>query len=497
MAVNTSTNEVTVRKLYDTITGLWTKFTTAAGNKADKVSGATSGNLAGLDANGNLTDSGQAAANLVHDANYVHTDNNYTTTEKNKLSGIASGAQVNVIEVIKRNGTALTITNKTVDISVPTPGTTTPSMNGTGAAGTATTYSRSDHVHPTDTTREATANKKTSINTSSNTEFPTSKAVADFVNSSISTNTANFLGTLDVVTDLGLTTSATNTQIATALGSHTWPTGVTPTNNDYVFISINDSSTTDVDEYRRFKYSETAGTGSWAYEYTLNNSSFTQAQWNAINSGITSTDKSNYDSHLSNTSNPHQVTKEQVGLGNVGNFKAVSTVANQGLTSTEKSNARTNIGAGTYSKPSGGIPQSDLAQAVQDKLDATADISNKLDKTGDGKDVTVTFTAASTRANIATTEKLSVIFGKIAKWYSDFGSLAWKSSVTNSDISGTIADAHIASASTWNSKASGTHTHNVTVNGVAKTIPAPGATAIELMTEMTTQEVTDILDACT
>ena len=39
--------------------------------------------------------------------------------------------------------------------------------------------------------------------------------------------------------------------------------------------------------------------------------------------------------------------KSDVGLGNVGNFKAVSTVANQGLTSTEKSNARSNIGAGT------------------------------------------------------------------------------------------------------------------------------------------------------
>ena len=40
-------------------------------------------------------------------------------------------------------------------------------------------------------------------------------------------------------------------------------------------------------------------------------------------------------------------TASDVGLGNVGNFKAVSTVANQGLTSTEQSNARTNIGAGT------------------------------------------------------------------------------------------------------------------------------------------------------
>lgn len=35
----------------------------------------------------------------------------------------------------------------------------------------------------------------------------------------------------------------------------------------------------------------------------------------------------------------------EVGLGNVGNFKAVSTVASQGLSDTEKSNARTNIGA--------------------------------------------------------------------------------------------------------------------------------------------------------
>lgn len=38
-------------------------------------------------------------------------------------------------------------------------------------------------------------------------------------------------------------------------------------------------------------------------------------------------------------------TKAEVGLGNVGNFKAVSTVASQGLTDTEKSNARANIGA--------------------------------------------------------------------------------------------------------------------------------------------------------
>ena len=38
-------------------------------------------------------------------------------------------------------------------------------------------------------------------------------------------------------------------------------------------------------------------------------------------------------------------TANEIGLGNVGNFKAVSTVASQGLTDTEKANARANIGA--------------------------------------------------------------------------------------------------------------------------------------------------------
>ena len=39
--------------------------------------------------------------------------------------------------------------------------------------------------------------------------------------------------------------------------------------------------------------------------------------------------------------------KAAMGLNNVGNFKAVSTVASQGLTEEEKANARANIGAGS------------------------------------------------------------------------------------------------------------------------------------------------------
>lgn len=46
--------------------------------------------------------------------------NDYTNAEKSKLSDIASGAQVNVIESVKVNGTALTPSNKSVDVTVPT-----------------------------------------------------------------------------------------------------------------------------------------------------------------------------------------------------------------------------------------------------------------------------------------------------------------------------------------------------------------------------------------
>ncbi len=44
--------------------------------------------------------------------------NDYTTAEKEKLASIAASAQTNVIETVKVNGTALTVTDKAVDILV-------------------------------------------------------------------------------------------------------------------------------------------------------------------------------------------------------------------------------------------------------------------------------------------------------------------------------------------------------------------------------------------
>ena len=70
-------------------------------------------------------------SNFVVDSSYVHTDNNYTTTEKTKLSGIQSGAEVNVnadwnsvsedSKILNKPSiidNALTLTNPTIEYVV-------------------------------------------------------------------------------------------------------------------------------------------------------------------------------------------------------------------------------------------------------------------------------------------------------------------------------------------------------------------------------------------
>lgn len=52
--------------------------------------------------------------NTVTDSSYTHTDNNFTDSLKDKLTGIASGAEVNVIDTITVGGNAASVVNKTV-----------------------------------------------------------------------------------------------------------------------------------------------------------------------------------------------------------------------------------------------------------------------------------------------------------------------------------------------------------------------------------------------
>ena len=83
-----------------------------------------------------------------------------------------------------------------------------------------------------------------------------------FVNSSISTNTATFVGTFNSLAELQEVTGATN--------------------NDYGFVFEQD--TVGNEYYDRYKYNGSQ----WLFEYKVESTPFTSAQWAAIQSGITS-----------------------------------------------------------------------------------------------------------------------------------------------------------------------------------------------------------------
>lgn len=252
------------------------------------------------------------------DDGYIETWNNKPNVEITSPNGT-----INV-----QSSTDVQTNTKTFDISV----------NTDNVATNKDVSDLEDKINYKLDSKEDVSNKIQVVNDSSTTEYPSSKAVANFVNSSVSTNTATFLGNFSLE-DLGLTYQATEVQIASALNSHTWPTGY-PTNNDYVYVEISNPQSSIYDKVQRYKYR--GSVASWGYEYTLNNSSFTSEEMAAIDSGITSQDVTNLrvdhttlESHVHDTSNPHSVTKAQVGLSKVDNTsdadKPVSTAQQNAL----------------------------------------------------------------------------------------------------------------------------------------------------------------------
>lgn len=85
----------------------------------------------------------------------------------------------------------------------------------------------------------------------------------DFVNHSIATNTANFIGTFASVAELE---------------AYSGP----KTSNDYAFVIEQDAQGNEY--YDRYKWNGSA----WLFEYRIESTAFTAAQWAAIQSGITS-----------------------------------------------------------------------------------------------------------------------------------------------------------------------------------------------------------------
>lgn len=64
--------------------------------------------------------------------------------------------------------------------------------------------------------------------------------------------------------------------------------------------------------------------------------------------------------------------------------------------------------------------------------------TSRLATTGDASNTTVAFTAASTRASIVSGESMETIAGKILKYMNDFGSMAYVSTVTKSNLASDV-----------------------------------------------------------
>lgn len=140
-------------------------------------------------------------------------------------------------------------------------------------------------VTPEEVQAMITASIDTSIDTESNNAIANS-TITNFVNSSISTATADFKGTFTSLEDLEATEA---------------------NNNDYAFLQTTDTSGNTI--YKKYKYTDSDG---WVFEYELNNSSFTAEQWAAINSGVKSSDVTQIGTNSVN------IAKLQADLSKVG-----------------------------------------------------------------------------------------------------------------------------------------------------------------------------------
>lgn len=129
--------------------------------------------------------------------------------------------------------------------------------------------------------------------------------------------------------------------------------------------------------------------------------------------------------------------------------------------------------AGPLTVVTGGQVEVKMTDFVTDRTPA---FLNKLDKTGDGSDVTVTFTEATEDADIASSDKLSILFGKILKRFSTITS---KFTTVEGDISDIVdGTTTVANATTAATADKVKNKLSLLSGGGADTIIYDGSTAV-------------------
>lgn len=167
------------------------------------------------------------------------------------------------------------------------------------------------------------------------------------------------------------------------------------------------------------------------------------------------------EAHINNQSNPHDVTRAQVGLGNVENK--------------------------TGAEIRGEMTKAEVVKALGYTPSALTNVPDV-----ETNDQTPTFTQATERENIASGEKLSTILGKIMRWFADLKGVAFSGSYNdlsnrpsipaavavkgNAETSYRTGNVNLTPADLGAAAASHSHTASQ-VTGLPSSLPANGGTA--------------------
>ena len=152
----------------------------------------------------------------------------------------------------------------------------------------------------------------------------------NFVNSTVGTNTANYI----------YKTESGGEKVPFSSVAELEAYAGTVTNNDYAFV-------TGIDEngnayYDRYKADVNDGVVTWAKEYRLNNSSFTAEQWAAIQSGITAEKVAQFEAAVS------PVDVVQSGNMSAVTSNAVANKVNGGISRSPKRNIGKVVGIDNF-----------------------------------------------------------------------------------------------------------------------------------------------------
>lgn len=224
-----------------------------------------------------------------------------------------------------------------VDIAL-NPSTNTITANISGDAATASSAKSGSTLETVLNQKELGSNKKQSVDPTSETDYVSSKALAEFVSDAVSFNSANYI--------------SDNGEPFTSVSA--LPTDASVSNNDYAFVTGTDEAGNTY--YDRYKATVEGSTVTWGKEFRLNNSSFTPAQWNAITSGITAVLVTSYNNHLENT-DIHVTADNKSAWNNHVSDSNIHVTSQNKLDWDAK-----------YDKPATGIPNTDLSQDAQDNL---------------------------------------------------------------------------------------------------------------------------------